>query len=501
MSYGLFYFPKSTISEAKMKKHTEEISFKDLLSVFISKLWLIIVIAVFSGTAMGVGTALLVDDTYTAKARLYSYIDKGSANINDITVAQQQIKTYEQLFKSKNFLNFVIAELSAEDRETIAPIISTVSIKLQQKDSTEAFDISITTKDPYVSYKVADAVARVSEAKIPELIPNASEVIIWDYPELPTSPNAKNTTRNAAIGFLGGAALTMIAIFIYNVFDVIIRDRKKLEDSFDIPILSVIPMHEIPGGSNHKTARKEGYTHDSIAIDKKRRLDESTPFAISEAFKSLYTSILYIPSATKCKKFAITSAVSGEGKTYVSTNLAITAAQSNPDGKVLLIDSDMRKPRVSALFEEISKKSHGLSEYLAGIDANPNIQSTSTPNLFVMTSGASSANATALLSSSRFATLLEMVENEYSLIIFDTPPINIVSDAILLNDYIDGYLLSAKTDYSSVNEIDETINKIAMIDGKVVGFSLTAIPLRGYTSRGRRRYSGYHYYQQEDRSS
>lgn len=486
-----------------MKKHAEEISFKDLFSIFISKLWLIIVVALFGGTVMGMGTALMVDDTYTAKARLYSYIDKGSANINDITVAQQQIKTYEQLYKSKNFLNFVIAELSAEDRETIAPIISSISIKLQQKDSTEAFDISITTHDPYISYKVADAVARVSEAKIPELIPNASEVIIWDYPEIPTRPNAKNTTRNAAIGFLGGAALTMIAIFIYNVFDVIIRDRKKLEDSFDIPILSVIPMHDVPGSTNRKTVRKEGYTHDSISVDKKRRLDESTPFAISEAFKSLYTSVLYIPTATKCKKFAVTSAISGEGKTYVSTNLAIAAAQSNPDGKVLLIDADMRKPRVSALFDEISKKSRGFSEYLAGIDASPNIQGTTTKNLFVLTSGASSANATALLSSSRFSTMMEMLESEYSLIIFDTPPINIVSDAILLNDYIDGYLASAKVDYSSINDIDEMVNKISMIDGKVLGFSLTAVPLRGYNGRGkgRRRYAGYQYYQKKGSSS
>ena len=126
--------------------------------------------------------------------------------------------------------------------------------------------------------------------------------------------------------------------------------------------------------------------HSNDKIDELRLIDESTPFAITEAFRALYTKIMYLPIEDKCRKIALTSAFSGEGKTYISINLAITLAKSSENKRVLLVDADMRKPRVARILSKYCEDYtvSGLSEYLAGIDEKPNIVTTDIPNLSIL---------------------------------------------------------------------------------------------------------------------
>ena len=155
---------------------------------------------------------------------------------------------------------------------------------------------------------------------------------------------------------------------------------------------------------------KKNRVHSSIATDSKRILKEDTPFAITEAYRALYTNILYLPIESKCKKIAVFSAVPGEGKTTVSINLAYTIAANSTESKVLIIDADMRKPRVASLLGLSGKKMSGLSEYLAGIDDTPALVSTKYDNLYFLPSGAVNANSPALLSTAKMKKLLEILE-------------------------------------------------------------------------------------------
>ena len=477
-----------------MKKHNDELTFRDLIGMFVPKIWIIGIVSVIGAIVLGLYSEFMVKDTYTSTVTLYSYIDSVNTDINDITVAQQQVKTYEQLFKSKKFLNAVITELSDEDRAEYTALDSAPSIKIQQKGSTEVFDVSVTSSNPNIAYKMASAIRNVSPVLIPELIPNASEVTVFDEPEPPRVHNSKNVLRNAVIGFAGGTLLSMLAIFLYSIFDIIIHDRKKIEDNFDSPILAVIPRHDIPTDKNGKggvlSKFKYSSTHDSDVNDKSRLINDKTPFAISEAFRTLYTNVLYLPVQDKCKKIAITSGFSGEGKTYISINLALTIARSDAEHKVLLIDCDMRKPRISHLLKEVKSSAHGLSEYLAGIDDAPNIQQTDLPNLSVLTSGSESANATALISSSRFDAMMKQLEEKYTYIVFDTPPANVVSDAILLNDHVNGFFLIARADYSDVNELSCLFENLGAVNANVFGICLTAVAPKSF----RKNYSRYNKY-------
>lgn len=228
--------------------------------------------------------------------------------------------------------------------------------------------------------------------------------------------------------------------------------------------------------------KRKKVPHSLIKEDIERVLGEDDPFAISESFRMLQTNILYLPIADKCKKIAITSPVSGEGKTYISVNLSITLAK-NSDKKVLLIDMDMRVPRVRKLLRNKvpgSDKINGLSEYLAGIDEQANILSTEIENLDVLFSGKQSSNSIALINSPRISELFDKLSEKYDYIIIDTPPINIVTDALLILDKVNGYILSSRANYSNINALNSAVESIKSVGGEVFGVVLTEVNAKNY---------------------
>ena len=228
---------------------------------------------------------------------------------------------------------------------------------------------------------------------------------------------------------------------------------------------------------------KKTPAHGSDAIDSLKIIDSDTPFAIREAFRTLYTNILYLPIEDKCKKLAITSAFPGEGKTYISINLALTLAQNSDDCKVLLVDMDMRKPRVTRLmkkFADRSERKDGLSEYLAGISATPNIIDTDIPNFSILFSGADAMNPAGLINSSKMSEFIKECEENYDYIIFDTPPVTVVTDAVLLVKHVNGYLVATRADYSNVNDLSDALDTLGKVEGQVLGIVLTDVePKKG----------------------
>jgi len=241
---------------------------------------------------------------------------------------------------------------------------------------------------------------------------------------------------------------------------------------------------------------RKNKAHASDKEDSIRILNDETPFAVREAYRTLCTNILYLPIADKCRKIAVTSAFPGEGKTFVSINLSIALSTSSEKRKVLLIDGDMRKSRVLRLLNN-NKYSNvsGLSEYLAGIDENPNIVHTEFPNLDVISSGAEAANPAGLLNSSKMKDLIRIAEEKYNYIIFDTPPVNVVSDSLLLNDLINGYLVATRADYSDVNSLSQATDALKRVEAEIYGIVLSSVNVKKsngyYHSYNKYGYSSY----------
>ncbi len=211
-------------------------------------------------------------------------------------------------------------------------------------------------------------------------------------------------------------------------------------------------------------------------------IDKDTPFAIREAYKALFSNILYLNIGSKCKKIAVTSAISGEGKTTVSANLAVTLAQNLEGKRVLLIDADMREPGIARTFS-LRPGGHGLREYLSGIDEDPHFDYLPQHKLMVIPSGGRCYNPTKLIGSEKMQRLIKACENEFDYVIIDTPPVNIVSDAVLLNGIVDGYLISTHVDRSDLHTLNQCISKLERVGSEIFGIALSGVQLKGYDGK------------------
>ena len=222
-------------------------------------------------------------------------------------------------------------------------------------------------------------------------------------------------------------------------------------------------------------------------------MDTKVAFPVTEAYKNLRTNISFALSTKKNKIFAISSALASEGKSTVAANIAITLAQNND--KVLLIDGDLRKPVQHKVF--ICKNDVGLSTLIGGLNSFKEVVHKDViDNLDLVTCGPIPPNPSELLGSDQMKELLEQLSSHYDYIIIDTPPINIVTDALTLLHSIAGILLVAKHGQSTYDAVEEAIEAIKMADGALLGIVVNNVSVSGGKYGGKYSYKykyGYKY--------
>lgn len=227
---------------------------------------------------------------------------------------------------------------------------------------------------------------------------------------------------------------------------------------------------------------------------RQRMLSPTSPFAMREAYNGIRAKLLFTGRGEKCPVFAVTSAMMHDGKTTNAVNLAISIATTAK--RVLLIDGDMRKPTVHRYFGLENK--NGLSEILAGLTNEVKIRKTDTENLHVLTSGQIPPNPAELFASKQMDNLLSYVKEYFDYVVIDTPPVNVVSDAVILAEKITGYVFVVQSGKNHFYELSYALDTLKQMNGNVVGFVLNDITGKGsshYGSyRSRYAYYGKHYY-------
>lgn len=196
-------------------------------------------------------------------------------------------------------------------------------------------------------------------------------------------------------------------------------------------------------------------------------LSEKSPFSLQEAYKTLRINVSFSLPGSGCKCVGIISANRGDGKSSIASNLAISLGQINK--KVVLIDCDLRLPTIAQKFGV--RSAPGLSNYLSGDVSDIPIVHEQTRGIDLITSGNLPPDSTALISSKEMTALIETLKQSYDYIVFDFPPINIVSDAAILSDQIDGYLIVVRQNASEYQMVEETIRQMRFADAKVIGFA------------------------------
>ena len=223
----------------------------------------------------------------------------------------------------------------------------------------------------------------------------------------------------------------------------------------------------------------------------KRILNPQTSFEIIEAYKATRTNVMFSLNSEKgCKKVVITSPTSGEGKTTTCINLACTFAETG--AKVLIIDSDLRAPRLHKYLKLINEK--GLSNVLAGFnEVEDCIVKTERENLDCLTSGPIPPNPVELVSADCMKELMETLSQKYDYIFIDTPPLNIVTEALILSKYATGVIIVTRQKYTMYKMVERAINSLKFANAKIIGFVMNDVEDNKYVYGGYRVNGGYRY--------
>lgn len=222
-------------------------------------------------------------------------------------------------------------------------------------------------------------------------------------------------------------------------------------------------------------------------VDKSKNvINNDSKFAIVEGYKIARTNLVFSLSAAENNIAVVTSWSKGEGKSTATSNLAISFSKMGK--KVLLIDCDLRRPNVHNLLK--LDNSVGLSEVVGKFKTfKEAVHSDVLPCLDILTSGSIPPNPSELLASSSFDALINTIRNDYEYIIIDSPPIGVVTDTLLLKDYIGGYVVVVREKVTTHGDIEKTIQNINLAGSKILGFLKV-----GCTVHEKKHYKGYYGY-------
>ena len=229
-----------------------------------------------------------------------------------------------------------------------------------------------------------------------------------------------------------------------------------------------------------------------IEEERKYILSSGSDFFIREAYKALRTNVVYALAEEEdnCKVVIVTSAMQSEGKSITAVNLAISFAEMN--NRVLLVDCDLRRPKLARLLKMSSKV--GLSNVLVKPDLlEQAVQASKVPNLDVLPTGDVPPNPSELLGSSRMHKLLEKLREQYDYIILDTSPVNMVTDACVLVPESSGVLFVVRANRSERDAVAHAVTQLEYSKARIMGFVLNGAG-NDFGRYGKYRYGKYKKY-------
>ncbi len=466
-----------------MNEEIKSYTIVELLQLFLKKIWLIILLSILFGVSMFCISEFLIPPKYESYTTMYvrsntQITQSDNVNLNDLNASKSLASTYIAMLKSNSIMQTVSDGLVEKyGIEKISKIFGikngNVDIKeladcflMTTVDQTELLKISITTTDSEISMAACEILASAAPEFLVRVV-GAGGVEIVDNAQINSIPVSPDVLKNTLVGMMAGLVFAMMLIIVIDYFDNRIKESEKIEQITSKPVIGEISsISEVKRKDKKKTQNEIDHSA-RIMLD-----DDKTPFYIKEAYKTLRTNFIFSVAATKKNVVVVSSANPGEGKSTTTVNIAVSLAQAGK--KILLIDADMRKPVQHITFK--IKNKNGLSDILADMGKFEDIvQKTSIENLSIITSGAKPPNPSELLSSDSFKEMIEKVKNDYDYIIIDTPPINVVSDAIVIKDYIAGVVLVVRHNFTRYEDMNRAVKQIQLSDTNILGFVLNDI--------------------------
>lgn len=492
--------------ENKNRQGIDEIEI-DLGRIFravMGKAWLVCVIAVLCAAITCVGTFFFITPQYESAAMFYvnnSNLSLGDTSLSissgDLTTSRNLVDSYIVILKTRETLVDVIDYAGASRTyKELRTMITANAV-----NETEIFQVTVTSPDPQEAERLANAIAYILPKRIGTIIDGTSARVA-DAAVVPTRPSSPSYTQNTLLGFLLGFLLSVGVIVLREIYDTTIRSEEDITQNSRHPILAAVPDMTAPSkgsyyyGSSRSKSKKGKYAT-AKPQTKPAVIGPNISFAASEAYKLLRTKLQFsFADENDCHVIGLSSALSGEGKSLTSVNLAYTLSQL--DKKVLLVDCDMRRP---TLAEKLGVLNYpGLSNYLTRQcsvdDLVQECELKKGENTFhVIVAGQNPPNPVELLSSERMKKALLSMRKVYDYVILDLPPVGEVSDAMAIAKETDGILLVVRQNYCDRNVLVDTINQFDFINAKTLGIVFNCTVEGGgkgyYKKYYKRYYKGY----------
>ena len=309
---------------------------------------------------------------------------------------------------------------------------------------------------------------RVKETGLTEDL-KATNIMVVDPARIPDKPVKPRKALNILLAIIVGLTLGIGLAFFFEYLDNTVKTPEEVERHLKAPLLGVV--------GRFKPDSADSTSKETIACSNPRS-------NIAEAFRTIRTNLLFSSPDIEKKGLLITSVLPQEGKTVLAANLAITFAQMGK--KVLLVDSDLRRPRVHNLFN--LKRSFGLSDLLVGKESS--IKNTQISGLKIITSGTLPPNPAELLASQKMRDFIEKAKDSFNTIIFDSPPLLSVTDAAELAPLSDGVVLIVKAGSTPIPVIQRGIQQVSEVGARVLGCVLNNVDFE----KEHYYYSHYQYY-------
>ncbi len=296
-------------------------------------------------------------------------------------------------------------------------------------------------------------------------------------PELPINSNKKT---KAAAGGIFGIVLGLMIVIVWEMMDRTIKSVDDIKGHLRLNVLGAIPQvgfENVNDFQDHEKARM---------MDQQLVTHDFAPTPIGEAYRSLRTSIIYNKKTGRLQTLVLTSTAPGDGKSFTAANLGIALAQQK--SKTLLVDTDLRRGVQHNTFGV--PKEPGFSNYLCGqVIGADIINETHIPNLAMISCGSLVPNPSELLGSLQMRRFLDEMRRKFDVIIFDTPPLNAATDAVVIGTQVDGVAIVVRAGKTHREVAKQKLELFQNLEAKIIGVILngTSVDL------AHEGYSYYHY--------
>lgn len=430
--------------------------------LIVRKRWGLLLLVVLLGVGSSTAYTFLSTPLYQSVTKVF-VATQASGSVSDLvsgsSFTQQRVKSYADLVTSPSVLDPVVRALHIKlNRDDFVKRI-TATVPLDEV----VIQIAVLDEHPAMAARIANAIAdslaaTVSSIETP-LNGEASPVKISTVQRGTYSlkPETPKPLLNLALGLLIGLVIGVGVAVLRESLDIKIRSVKDLETVGEANVLGGIAF-------DPAFAKNPLIVHEH---PKSRR---------AEAFRQLRTNIEFVEAAQTKNSVVVTSAIPGDGKTTTICNLAIALAQSGK--KVLLIDCDLRKPKVSRYMG--LEGSVGLTTYLIGkVPLQDVIQNWGKINLHVLPAGKVPPNPSELLGSANMQNLLTYLEGQYDIILIDSAPLLPVTDAAVLSRITGGVAVVVSVGKTTNPQLRAAVGHLTNVGGTVLGFIMNKIPTKG----------------------